>query len=171
MNKHDTNEQTCRLGFVFTGEVIAPDGTVTQVGIDNNLIPQAGINQLASLIMGTGSPISTYYAGVFANNFVPTNSTTSADLQTGAGEATAYSQTSRPVWDKNYDGVSLISSFSSRADFTFTADTTLYGGFLVSDATKGGNSGVLLSIARFATPYVVPAGSTFRLGVSITLVS
>lgn len=171
MSKHDLNSQTCRLGFVYTGEVIAPDGTVTQIGIDENLIPQSGINQLATLITGVGSPISVYYTGVFANNYVPTNSTTSADLQTGAGESVAYSQASRPVWNKTYDGVSLITSFASRSDFTFTADTTLYGGFLVSDATKGGSSGVLLSIARFATPYVVPTGSTFRLGVSITLVS
>lgn len=171
MKNNDSIEQVCRLGFVYTGEVIAPDGSIIQLGSDTNLIPQVGINQLASLITGVGTPISTYYAGVFANNYVPTNGTTATDLPTNAGESVAYSQATRPVWNKTYDGVSLISSFASRADFTFTADATLYGGFLVSDATKGGNSGVLLSIARFATPYTVPNGSTFRLGVSISLVS
>lgn len=171
MKNKDSFEQLCRLGFVYTGEVIAPDGTILQTGSDANLIPQVGINQLASLITGVGTPISTYYAGVFANNYVPTNATTAADLPVNAGESVAYSQASRPVWNKTYDGVSLISSFASRADFTFTANATLYGGFLVSEATKGGNSGVLLSIARFATPYTVPSGSTFRLGVSISLVS
>lgn len=171
MKKHDSTEQLCRLGFVFTGEVIAPDGTILQSGSDANLIPQVGVNQLASLITGTGSIISTYYVGTFANNYVPTSATTAADLPTNAGESVAYSQTTRPVWNKTYDGVSVISSFASRADFTYTAAATLYGGFLVSDSTKGGGGGVLLSIARFATPYSVPNGSTFRLGVSISLVA
>ncbi|WP_055128458.1 hypothetical protein [Pseudomonas mediterranea] len=171
MKSNDSNEQLCRLGFIYVGEVIAPDGRILQTHTDTNLIPQVGINQIASLITGVGSVISTYYAGVFANNYVPTNATTATDLPVNAGESVAYSQSTRPVWNKTYDGVSLISSFASRADFTFTADATLYGGFLVSDNTKGGSGGVLLSIARFATPYTVPNGSTFRLGVSISLVS
>jgi hypothetical protein len=68
-------------------------------------------------------------------------------------------------------GQRIRCNLASRAEFTFAADTRLYGGFLVSSSAKGGNTGTLLSIARFATPQDVPAGSTFRVGVTITLLS
>lgn len=159
----------CKLGFVYTASIELPDGTVLDLGEHENLIPQAGVDQLAGLITGSTSAISSWYVGVFAGNYVPTSATTSADLPTNAGESTAYSETTRPAWTKAYDGVSLITSSANRASFTFTADTTLYGGFLASNSTKAAASGVLLSIARFATPYTVPSGSVFKLGVAISL--
>ena len=160
----------CRVGFVYTGEVIAPDGRILQRQVDHNLIPQVGIDHLAGLLRGTGSIISNWYCGIYEGDYVPTSATTSADLQTGAQECQAYSQASRPVWDNTYDGVQLITNLADRAEFTMNADKTLYGAFLVSAAAKGSATGVLQSIARFSSPYVVPNGSTFRLGISISLV-
>ena len=174
MNKIDSEtlrSLLCRVGFVYTGEVIAPDGRILQRQVDCNLIPQVGIDHLAGLLRGTGSLISNWYCGIYEGDYVPTSATTSADLQTGAQECQAYSQANRPVWANTYDGVQLITNFDSPAIYTFNADKTLYGGFLVSNSTKGGNSGTLLSIARFGSPRDVPAGSEFRLRVSISLVS
>lgn len=159
----------CKLGFVYYPTITFPDGTVIELEPVDNLIPQVGVDQLAGLITGASAAINSWYVGVFAGNYVPTSSTTAADLPTNAAEATGYSETARPAWNKAYDGVSLITSSANRASFTFTADTTLYGGFLVSSAAKAGATGVLLSIARFTTPYVIPAGSVFKLGVAISL--
>lgn len=159
----------CKLGFVYAASIELPDGSIIDLGQTNNLIPQVGVDQLAGLITGDAAAISSWYVGVFSANYVPTSATKAADLPSTVGESTAYSEASRPTWAKAYDGVGLISSSANRASFTFTADTTLYGGFLVSNSLKGGASGVLLSIARFATPYTVPAGSVFKLGVAISL--
>jgi len=171
MNELNIPEGLAKLGFVYHGEVVAPDGRVIAEIVQDNLIPQVGMDLLAGFIRGQGALISNWYVGVFAGNFVPSSATTAADLPTNAGEATNYSQATRPLWDNTYDGTSVISNLASRAEFTFTADTRLYGGFLVSNSAKGGNTGTLLSIARFATPQDVPAGSTFRLGIAITLLS
>lgn len=156
-------------GFVYEGEIIAPDGSIIASGRDHNLVPQVGIDHLVALLRGTGVPISNWYVGLFEGNFVPTSATTAADLQINAQESQAYSQASRPEWVDDYDGVSVVSNLASRAEFSFTAEKRIYGAFLISAATKGGDSGVLLSIARFGSPYDVPAGTTFRLGVSTTL--
>lgn len=164
------NGLLCRVGFVYTGEVISAEGIVLQRQVDHNLIPQVGIDHLAGLLRGTGSVISNWYCGIYEGDFVPTSGTTSADLQTGAQECQAYTQASRPIWDNAYDGVQLITNLASRAEFTMNADKTLYGAFLVAASAKGSASGVLQSIARFSSPYVVPTGSTFRLGISISLV-
>lgn len=158
-----------RVGFVWEGEIVGPDGQVLQRGKTKNIIPQVGIDFLVSLIRGTGVPVSGWYVGVGEADYVPTSGITSAGLQSQVGESQAYSESERPLWDNTYDGVSIITNLDSRAEFSFTTAKRLYTGFLVANSTKGSAAGQLLSIARFMTPYDVPAGSTFRLGVSITL--
>lgn len=168
------NNSQARLaggGLIYVGEVIAPDGRILQSGEDHNLVPQVGVDYLAGLIMGTNALTSTFYVGVFEGNYVPTSATKPSDLPSNAVESTAYSQTTRPIWNKAYDGINLITSIDNRAEFTFTTDKTLYGGFVISEPAKGGNSGILLSITRFAAPYTVPSGSTFRLYQKLNVVA
>lgn len=162
-------KEIARLGFVWDGELVGPDGELLQRSTDSNIIPQVGIDFLVSLIRGTGVPNSGWYVGVGENDFVPTGAATSAGLQSQVGESQAYSESDRPLWDNTYDGMSIITNLDSRAEFSFTAAKRLHTGFLVANSTKGSAAGTLLSIARFSTPYDVPAGSTFRLAVSITL--
>jgi hypothetical protein len=164
-------EGLAKFGFVFKGEVVSPEGEVIVTFTDQNIIPQSGIDHIVGLLRGTGTLNSSWYVGVGASNYVPSSATTSADLPGAVGEATAYSQTTRPIWSNTYDGTSMVGNLDTKAEFTFTAATRLYSGFLCSNSGKGSNSGILLSIARFASPYDVPAGSTFRLGISISLLS
>jgi hypothetical protein len=164
-------EGLAKFGFVFTGEVIAPDGEVIFSRSDRNIIPQSGIDHIVGLLRGTGTLNSSWYVGVGASNYVPTSATTSADLPAAVGEATGYTQATRPSWTNTYDGVANVGNLDAKAEFTFSAATRLYSGFLSSNSGKGSNSGILLSISRFGSPYDVPAGSTFRLGISISLLS
>ena len=171
MKQRDVNESAFRLGFVYTPQIVDAQGRVTFEGPPTrNVIPQVGVDHLVSLLRGTGSLISSWYVGVYEGNYVPTAATTAADIPTNAQESQAYSQASRPLWNNTYDGVSVITNRDNRAEFAFTADKRVYGAFLVSVATKGSGSGLVLSMALFASPYDIPAGSTFRLGVSIALV-
>ena len=171
MKQRDVNESAFRLGFVYTPQIVDTKGRVTWEGEpQTNLIPQVGIDHLVGLLRGSGSLISNWYVGVYEGNYVPTSATTASDLPTNALESVAYSEAARPVWNNTYDGVSVITNRDNRAEFAFTADKRVYGAFLVSVATKGSGSGLVLSMARFASPYDIPAGSTFRLGVSIALV-
>lgn len=157
-------------GFRYDCEILTPSGEIIQ-STDFNLLPQVSIDHIAGLIRGDGTvPISSWFVGVFENNFVPTSGTTSADLPGVVGESTAYSQATRPAWTHSYDGVSLIDNLASKAQFTFTAPKTIYGAFLVSNSTKAGNTGVLLSIARFNTPKSVDTGTVFSVAAGITLV-
>jgi hypothetical protein len=164
-------EALAKLGFVYRGEVVSPDGEVIVSFEDHNIIPQSGIDHIAGLIRGTGTMNSSWYIGVGAANYVPSSATSSADLPVAVGEAVGYSQATRPVWNDTYNGVDTIDNTASEAEFTFTTTTRLYTGFLCSNPGKGSNSGILLSISRFASPYDVPAGSTFRLAIVLPLIS
>jgi len=171
MNTRVMQENLAKLGFIYTGEVVDRFGNVLQRGEDHNLLPVESLSYLANLILGVGNVQAPWYVGVFAGNYTPTSATKATDLPGSVVESVLYSQVSRPQWAGVHNGTGLITNAADRAEFTFTADATLYGGFLVSDNNKGSGSGILLSIARFATPYAVPSGSTFKLGVAISLVS
>jgi hypothetical protein len=171
MNNRDQHESALPLGFIYEGELVDAKGEVIRRFADKNLIPQSGINHVVGLIRGATELVPAWYVGVYEGNYVPSTATTAADLQAGAQESTAYTATARPEWVDSYDGVQLISNIENRAEFTFSTAKRIYGGFLVSSNLKGGNSGVLLSIARFSSPQDVPAGSTLRLGLSITIIS
>lgn len=154
-------------GFRYDIEIIAPDGEVITFS-DHNLIPQAGIDFIANLLRAQTSPIAPFYVGIFEGNYVPTSATVAADLP--AIECTAYSEAVRPTWASAYDGVSLISNEASKATFTMSAAKRLYGAFLVSSSVKAGNSGTLLSIARFSSPKDVDVGTSFGVTAGLTLI-
>lgn len=157
-------------GFRYDCEILTPSGEII-LSTDFNLLPQVSVNHIAGLIRGDGTvPISSWFVGVFEDNYVPTSGVTSADLPVVVGESTAYSEVTRPAWTDSYDAVSLIDNLASKAVFTFTAAKTIYGAFLVSSSVKAGNTGVLLSIARFSTPKTVDIGTVFSVAAGITLV-
>ena len=170
MNQRTEQNALIQHGFIWQGQIVDAAGNVTHSGPPiRNIIPQEGIDHLAGLLRAGGTLISNWYVGVGEADYVPTNGTGGADLQSAVGESTAYTQATRPLWNNTYDGSSILTNLSNRAEFTFNATKRLYTGFLVASSTKGGTGGPVLSVARFASPYDVPSGSTFRLGVSLTL--
>ena len=157
-------------GFRYDCEIIKPSGEI-ELSTDFNLLPQVSINHIVGLLRGDGTvPISSWFVGVFSGNYVPTSGVTAADLPVVVGESTGYSQATRPAWTPAYDAVSVVDNLANKAVFTFTAATTLYGAFIVSNSVKAGNTGVLLSIARFNTPKTMDIGTQFSVAAGITLV-
>jgi len=156
-------------GFDYLVEVIE-DGKVVDSSIEHNLLPQAAVNHIAGLIRGSGpTPISSWYIGLFENNYVPDSSVTVSDLQTTVGESQAYDEADRLAWTTAFDGTSLISNASSVAEFTMSSTKTIYGAFIVSNATKGSTSGLMLSIARFSTAKQVEDGTVLRITAGLSL--
>ena len=156
-------------GFKYTGEILAPDGSITTFS-DYNLLPQAAINHIAGMLRGATAPIGDWYLGLYESNFVPTSSVTAADLPGVVGECTASAAATRPVWVDVYDGVAAIDNLASKVVFTMTAPKVIYGAFIVSSDVKAGNTGLLLSIARFATAKTLDTGTQFSLAAGITLI-
>lgn len=156
-------------GFTYTIDLVK-DGKVIETSVEHNLIPQQGVDHISSLIRGAGAtPISSWYIGLFEGNYIPDSSVTAADLQTTVGESQAYDETDRLAWVNAYDGTALISNASAVAEFTMSSTKTIYGAFIVSNATKGGTSGLLLSIARFSTAKQVEDGTILRVTAGLSL--
>lgn len=161
-------ESLIERGFKYSGKIVGPDGQVIEHE-DFNLIPIVGKKHLAQLILGTGAMIGNWYAFLISGDFSPTAATVAADIP--ASEYTGYSETARPKWNAVYDGDSSIDNLDSKITFTVPADKRIYGAGLVSVPTKGANNGTLFSVTRFSSPKDIPAGSTYTLGIGVSLVS
>ena len=156
-------------GFEYTVELVK-DGAVVDRSVEHNILPQQSVDHIVSLIRGSGAtPISSWYMGLFENNYVPDSSITAAGLQTTVGESQAYDEADRELWDNTYDGTGFVGNASTVAEFTMNSTKTIYGAFIVSNATKGGTSGILLSIARFSTVKQVDAGTVLRVVAGLTI--
>lgn len=156
-------------GFRYDGRIVQPNGEVIEF-TEYNLLPQDSIDFIAGLIRASLTPIGSWYLGLFEANYVPTSSVKASDLPGVVGECVAYAETSRPTWQHAYDSHSVIDNLASQATFTLTQDKRVYGAFIVSSNVKGGNTGTLLSIARFSTATDLKAGAVFTLAAGLTLV-
>lgn len=157
-------------GFVYTLEYRAPDGTLQWTEEVNNLIPQEGVDYFAETLLASVAQAPAWYVGIFENDYAPNSATSAAQLVTPIGETTAYEAAARPLWNAVYDSVGRVDNVTSRAEFVFTADKTIYGGFLASESVKQSTAGTVLSIARFSSPRVVETGGTLLVLAGISLV-
>jgi len=156
-------------GFVYTAHYTGPNGDTWTEEVHNR-IPQEGVDFVAGLLTATVSLVSPWYVGVFENDYTPVDGSSAGALATAIGETTSYEAANRPTFVSVYDGVSRIDNAAARAEFVFTADKRIYGGFLTSTQAKQDTSGVLLSIARFTSPRDVEVGGTLRVLAGIQLV-
>lgn len=105
-----------------------------------NRIVDTGINAA----MNTGIDAATWYAALMGNTTVVAGTTMSTIT-----EITAYSEGTRPVWDKTLTA-NQITNAASVAAFTISADSTvIYGAFITSSNTKGATTGTLLAAKQF----------------------
>lgn len=157
-------------GFLWEVTITAPDGTLVSKSRDFNRIPSAGLAFLVRAPFGDVSPIATFYQGLYLGDYIPSDSTSAADIPSNMQEFVDYSETERPLWDRLYTAPASMDNVTSKAVFTATQSRLIRGGFLVSEPTKGGNSGLVLSCVRFATAKQVDVGQRVEVIAGITYV-
>lgn len=157
-------------GFVYDLEYRNPDGSLGWTEQVHNLIPQEGVDYVADTLLNSVAQVTSWYLGLFENDYAPGSTSTAAQLVTPIGETTAYDAATRLLWQAVYNGVGRLDNSAARAEFVFTADKTIYGGFLSSQSSKQNTAGTLLSIARFSSPRVVETGGSLRVLAGIDLI-
>lgn len=159
-------------GFTYTDEIILPSGEIFTGPPVHNLMPQEGVDFFASLMLGTGAaPNANWYMGLIEGNYFPTKDSKAVDLPGAIGECTAYAGASRPTWLGVYDGESMADNQAAKTKFLMTADKTIYGAFIASSSVKAGGGGFIISIARFDSPKILPAGTEYGVIAAIPLIA
>lgn len=163
--------EAIKAGFVYTVETIAPDGTVVDVETVHNLMPTEGINHTLNATLKGGTAYSSWFVGVYEGNYTPVAGDTMATFPGLATESTAYTETNRVAWTSGTVSAGVVDNTGAKAEFTFNATKTIYGGFISSTPTKGSPAGVLLSVVRFASPKAMDAGSVLRVTAGFSMAS
>lgn len=158
-------------GFTYTIECVDKDGNVKWAEEVHNIIPTEAQNYFITSSLTGGTRYSTWYVGIYENNYTPVAGDTMTTFAASAGEVTTYSEAARPTFTPGSVASGLVTNYDSPAEFTLSADKTVRGGFIASSSTKGGTSGLLLSAALFSSSRSVLTGEGLRVKAGMQLAS
>lgn len=159
------------IGFTYHLELFDPFGRLINVDTVRNLVPVEGLNYFIGAALAGTTQATQHYAALYEGNYTPIPSITAAAMVAAATECTTYSNSTRVLWVPGTIAAGRVDNVASRAEFTATADKTVYGGFITSSSAKGSTSGRLVSAVRFSSPKAFSTGSVLRVTAGIEFVS
>ena len=135
----------------------------------DNLVPMEGFNALLSYAFKQVAVPPNWYVSIFSGDYTPDDTVTAATLPGLATEITAYTPGTRPVFTPGAVSGGQVSNAAALAEFTFTTQQTVRLIGLSSASAKGSTAGVLLSVARLATPKTYDVGSVMSVFAAPTM--
>lgn len=176
------NPAAVQFKNVYEFECRDKHGNLKWVERVENLVTTAGLNDLLTKYLKGSSYTAAWYVGLIHNTDFGaldagdtaakiTTSTPSAPTTNDWKETTSYDESVRQTLTLGTASGGSINNTASKAVFTISASLTVYGGFLISDSTKGGTSGTLFGEAAFASPRAVVDDDTITVSVTITATS
>jgi len=166
--------ELARIGFIYDLTYIARDGSVKWRERVHNLIPYAGRDYILNASLLGGSQLTTWFIGLYQNARTPLAADTMATLIADCGELVTYTNVGGNRLALTPDALSngVFSNLGTPAEFEFTADRTVRGGFISSSAPQSGTTGTLLSAVQLSTPKVITTGEKLQVvaGLSLTTV-
>ena len=181
------------LGFLRKGDYEMSDGGILIHGcikgkgeyfesvngkderIHPNLIPTEGINFVLNVALGATAKSAGFYVAPYSGAVTPAANWTAANFAATASEITSQSEgfsgANRPAWTPGVAAAGQIDNLAARATFNIVCTTSLNinGAAVLTDNTRGGTTGVLVSASRFAATRVVYNTDVWDCGYRVTL--
>jgi len=157
-----------RIGGLFSTR--APDGQGEV--LTHNLLTTEGVNYLLACGLGGGVQMGAFYIAPFSGNVVVADTWTAATFASTATELiTQYDEATRVTFVKSTPANKSTNNTANPAVFTSALDNVnIWGIGVLSTATKGATSGVLLSAAKYTTVRNLPtAGDSLAVKYTLTL--
>lgn len=163
MNTVEQDELVGAVGAIGVYDVVCRDreGRVKWHEQIVNMFVNSGLNHL--LDSGFGG---TEYLGLKGSG-TPSAADTMASHATWS-EITAYDESTRPTYSHASAASQAITNSASKATFSINATTTIYGIFCVTNSTKGGTTGTLISVTDFASSKSADSGDTLEVTYTVT---
>lgn len=125
---------------------------VTNIGKDS---------MLDTFFLGNGLPAGWYHGLINNAGYSAVAAADTMASHAGWAEFTAYTPGARPEWQPSAPSGQAVTN-ASPMEFTITSAGTLQGGFIVTNDTKGGTTGILWATALYGTPLVVAISDIVR---------
>ena len=156
-----------KVGGVFTFEQIR-NGKVIDSWEEKNLVVDEGLDYVLDVALSAATAETTWYLGLYEGIFTPLSTTTGANVATNSTETTDYTPTPRPTWVEAGVTTQKVTNSVSPAAFTFTADVTVQGAFLISTCMHRQLLDTLLSASNFTSPRVMLTNDILNVTYTIT---
>lgn len=135
----------------------------------SQIITFEGFNYLLNTGVKGSAQVTQWYLMLFEGNYTPTPLDVMATLPPLAIECTAYDGVQRLPFTAGTVSNAVLDNAAAVAEYTMTANKTIYGAGIVSSPTKGSTAGILLAVGRFSSPKVREAGEILRLTAGLQL--
>lgn len=140
-----------------------------------NLVVTEGLAHILNTALGTKAKTANYYLALFSGATAPAANWTAANFASVASEIVSmtegYTNATRPVWTPTEATGNSIDNMTSAASVTIATASTLNvtGAAMLSNPTKGGTTGVLVSATKYATARTFQSGDIYEVGYRLSL--
>lgn len=143
-------------------------GKLISRDLSPNLFTVQGFNHMLATEYGGGTAVNPWYIALFEGNVTPVDTWTAANFTANSTECTAYDETNRVTYVEGTPAAAALDNSANRAVFTMNASKTVYGGALISVATKSAPGGFLAAASRFSSPRAVVAADELAVKYSLS---
>lgn len=144
--------------------------------VEKNLLPVEGLAYMLSVIMGQTPKPAGYFLALFSGAAAAAANWTAASFAAAASEITSltegYTSPTRPVWTPPAStATASIDNMAAVAHLTMATAGTINvtGAALLTNSTRGGTTGVLISASKYAATRVFQNGDTYDVGYRVSL--
>lgn len=140
-----------------------------------NLIPTEGLAYILNVALGTTPKPASYHLALFSAAAQPAANWTAASFASTASEIVSmtegYSSATRPTWTPANTTTNSIDNMAAVAKVTMktASSLTVQGAAMLTNSSKGGTTGALISASKYAAPRVFQDGDTYEIGYRISL--
>lgn len=140
-----------------------------------NLIPTEGLAHILNVALGTTPKPASYHLALFSAAAQPAANWTAASFASTASEIVSmtegYSAATRPTWTPANTTTNSIDNMAAVAKVTMktASSLTVQGAAMLTNSSKGGTTGALISASKYAAPRVFQDGDTYEIGYRISL--
>ena len=141
----------------------------------DNLITTEGLAHILNVALGaTGKPAG-YFLALFSGAAAPAANWTAAGFAATANEITSmsegYTAATRPAWTPGTATANSIDNLTTVASVTIAAAASLNvtGAALLTNSTRGGTGGVLVSASKYAAARTFQNNDTYEIGYRLNL--
>lgn len=141
-----------------------------------NLIVTEGLAHILSVALGATAKPAGHFLALFSGAAAPAANWTAASFAAAASEIVSmtegYTSPTRPVWTPpSSTATNSIDNMAAVAQVTIATAGTLNvtGAAMLTNSTRGGTTGALISATKYAAPRTFQNGDTYDIGYRLSL--
>ena len=164
-----------RQGILAKGEYFGRVNGGTWEKEGDNLITTEGLAHILNVALGATAKPAGYFLALFSGAAAPAANWTAAGFAATANEITSmsegYTAATRPAWTPGTATANSIDNLTAVASVTIAtaASLNVTGAALLTNSTRGGTGGVLVSASKYAAARTFQNNDTYEIGYRLNL--